>query len=103
MSITNRHVFLLFVPLPGGDVMVDGTAMSLGYFMLGKKKIEEKLSAMLSSMSPEEIINSDAGNVVLSRADLQPVKPPGSFGPFKSKGDPTLQKSTPGMEATAVE
>ena len=84
MIITTRHVVLLFVPLPGGDVMVDGADLRYGYFMFGKKKLEEKLSEMLSSMSLEEIINSDADNIVLSRDDLQPVQPPGSFGPFKS-------------------
>jgi hypothetical protein len=84
MVITNRNVILLFVPLPGGDLVVDGTDMNLAYWALGKKKIEDKLHQMMSSMSLQAIINSDAGNIVLPRQQLQPVKPPWKWGPFRS-------------------
>jgi hypothetical protein len=81
--VTDKNLFLLFVPLPGADVTVEGTDMGRYYFTFGKKKIEAKLQEMLSTMSLEQIVNSDQRNMVFPRTDLQPLKTPWEFGFLK--------------------
>jgi hypothetical protein len=76
MIITDRHILMITVPLPGAEKVVDGTDLSMWQWLAAKKDIESKLKEMISDMPVNEIAQTNPKNYALELTDIKKVGTP---------------------------
>ncbi len=76
--ITNQRIIFITVPIPGAETMVMGIDIPMWEWIAAKKEIENKLKEMLSSMTIEQILNSNPKNFYVDYSNIERIK----FGNF---------------------
>lgn len=69
--ITDQHIILLYVPMAGGDSVIGG--VDLGKILFNpviRNEIKEKMDAMISSMSLDQIYRSYNKNIAIALSDI---------------------------------
>ena len=74
MVVTDKNIFLLYIPLPGADVATGDVDMGQIDWFAASGEITAKLNAALASAPLDSTVGSDPRNYGLSLADLANVK-----------------------------
>jgi hypothetical protein len=74
MVITDRRILFITVPLPGADKIVAGTSIPSLQWLIAKKDIEDKLEEMISSMSLEDIFQTNPRNFSINLNEIKKVQ-----------------------------
>lgn len=74
MLVTDQAVYFIYVPMKGGDQIVNSTDMGVQQWMWAYKKIREKLDEMMQNYNLQQIVGSDARNIRVDRASINEVK-----------------------------
>lgn len=74
LLVTNQAVYFIYVPVKGGDQVVNGTDIGAANWTLGQGEIQDKLDNMLNQQPLQEVVNSDARNIRVSRDEIKEVK-----------------------------
>lgn len=74
LLVTNQAVYFIYVPVKGGDQMVNGTDIGMANWTFGQGQIQDKLDNMLNQQPLQEVVNSDARNIRVPRVDIKEVK-----------------------------
>lgn len=74
MLVTDQAVYFIYVPMTGGDQVVNNTDIGAQQWMWAHKKIQEKLDEMKQNSNLQQIIGSDARNTKVERSSLTEVK-----------------------------
>lgn len=74
MLVTDQAVYFIYVPMTGGDQVVNNTDIGAQQWMWAHKKIREKLDEMRQNSNLQQIVGSDARNTKVERSSLREVK-----------------------------
>lgn len=71
LIVTDKNIYAVTVPMAGAGKIVAGSDISLWQWMLGGKKIREKLNAIMSGGTLQTALDSMLVNQKISRADVR--------------------------------